>query len=298
MSAARLRSKERETTAESSFITNPQQQQQQTSRFIYIDYELDTSRHDTLHTISMKFGVSITDLKRLNNLQNDRDIYALKFIKIPIKPNSYQSELYASQLKYSDTVLTRLANGDFEPIDLVADQDSEEEHQHKLTATTSSSNQQNLIDLNENNSSESAEETSKLLGNTEKNSEGGGGGGGGGVGGNEQVKEARRFFRKFDNKLDVLISQNQEIINEVKSKHGEGDGNERLVPISNISYMVETRGRGDNNTNYSSSLFSINTRELLAIAICVVVVFPLIIFFYRYLYISEHDPAHKTSHSN
>lgn len=265
MCAARLRSKEREmlttTTTTTTSFTTPQP-----SSFIYIDYVLDTQT-DTLHTISMRFGVSIGDLKRLNSLQNDRDIFALKFVKIPIKPNSYQSELYASQLKYSDTILTRLSNGDFEPLvfeptstTVVVDSDDEP----RLPA-----NSQPLIDLGHNDSS--SEETSRLL--TSSNNP---------VSPSDQAREARKFLRKFDNQVDALISQNQEIITEVQSKH-------EPVAISNISYMVESRSRQSLSPSSSTSIFGMNVREIFVIGLIIVVVFPLIFLLYRYVYLSEHD---------
>lgn len=249
-------------TTTTSFITP----QPSSSSFIYIDYELDTQT-DTLHTISMRFGVSIGDLKRLNSLQTDRDIYALKFIKIPIKPNSYQSELYAAQLKYSDTILTRLSNGDFEPLvfdptstTVVVDSDDEPRQ---------SPNTQPLIDLGHNDSS--SEETSRLL--TSSNNP---------VSSSDQSREARKFLRKFDNQVDALISQNQEIITEVKSKH-------EPVTISNISYVVESRTRQALSPSSSTSIFGMNVREILVIGLIIVVVFPLIFLLYRYVYLSEHE---------
>jgi hypothetical protein len=60
-------------------------------RFIYIDYAL-TSDETTLQSVSMKFAVPIQDLRRINCLQNDRDMFALKTLKIPIKPNSVLAE--------------------------------------------------------------------------------------------------------------------------------------------------------------------------------------------------------------
>lgn len=270
MCAARLRSKERELATSSMTLTESQTASTSFNQFIYIDYELDT-KNDTLHTISLKFSVPISDLKRMNSLQNDRDIYALKYIKIPIKPNSYQSELYASQLKYSDTILTRLANGDFEPVLI----DVESPGSSQIDSDEEPRVNQQQKQQSEPN--ESGEETSKLLLSDSVTSKP-----------NNQTREARKYFRKFDNKLDALITQNQEIISEVRNKH-VSVGGEQFLPISNISYMVERNQARSSSSLGGTTFCSLTVRELLVIALLIVVIFPLVIFVYRYVYISEHD---------
>lgn len=243
--SARLRSKERETasTATTSF----------TNQFVYIEYEID-SANDTLQTLSIRFAVSISDLKRFNSIQNDRDIYALKFVKIPIRPNSYQSELYASQLKYSDTILTRLTNGDFEPL---------------VLTDVESVNGDEISSQEPNSDTNDDQESARLLADSRPS---------------RQAKEARNYFKKLDNKLESLITQNQEIISEVKNKHGAEA--ERLVPISNISYSVESRSRNLTNKN---SFFNFSVREILIIALLFVIIIPLVISIYRLIYISDNE---------
>lgn len=104
----------------------------QFAQFIYIDYLL--MKDDTLLSLSMKFGVSISDLKRLNVLQNDRDIYALKTLKIPIKQNSIHSERYAGQLKYSDTSVTRLNSNDRFDFEIENEAKSDDESANSQTS--------------------------------------------------------------------------------------------------------------------------------------------------------------------
>lgn len=96
----RLRSKERENSRDNMKGSALQQQ------FLYI--EIPISPTDTLLALSMKFGVSIVDLKRMNSLLNDRDMYALKSFMVPIKPNSLLAQEYAGQLKYGDPNMSRL----------------------------------------------------------------------------------------------------------------------------------------------------------------------------------------------
>lgn len=246
--SSRLRSKEREISSSAPNTPSP---------FVYIDYEFDT-KSETLHTISIKFGVSISDLKRFNSLQNDRDIYALKYLKIPIKPNSYQSELYASQLKYSETVLTRLTNGDFELIESLP----------ATTSTNSSSGMEaNSADVSE------TDDTSALLIEPAPAV-------------NHQSREAKKYLKRLDTKLESLISQNQEILTEVKNKHSNPT---ELFTISNISYSVEMPSRSSSSYLFKSSNFKPNTRDILILALLVLIILPTIIFIYRYVYINEHE---------
>ena len=98
----RLRSSERKAV----YSDNPNQQLQ--NQFIYI--EQPVNKEDTLIVFSMKFNVTIPELKRINSLLNDRDIYALSAIKIPIKPNSIFFHQFHDQLKYGDINMTRLTN--------------------------------------------------------------------------------------------------------------------------------------------------------------------------------------------
>lgn len=220
-------------------LKQPQQQQQ----FIYIDYKLDNT--DTLHAIAMKFGVLVSDLKRLNNLQNDRDIYALKSVKIPIKPNSYHSELYASQLKYSNTILTRLSNGDFE-----------------LLSSQVERKQASNVDES------SGDDTTALLVNSASQ---------------DQAREAKQYLRKFDTNVESLITQNKEVITFVINNHKAEF--EELVPISNISYSVESRYRSLKN----NALFNLSVQNTIIFAIMILIIFPLVIVIYRNIHVNESE---------
>ena len=75
-------------------------------QFAYIEVNINTD--DTLLSLSMKFNCTIPDLKRLNSLQNDRDMFALNSLKIPIKKHSSLAQKYENQLKYGDPNLSRL----------------------------------------------------------------------------------------------------------------------------------------------------------------------------------------------
>lgn len=72
----------------------------------YVKINID--KDDTLLSLSMKYNCTAIDIKRLNSLQNDRDMYALNSLKIPIKKYSVLAEKYESQLEYCDINLTRL----------------------------------------------------------------------------------------------------------------------------------------------------------------------------------------------
>lgn len=257
-------------------------------KFVYIDYVLTSE--DSLQSLSFKFGVPITDLKRINFLQNDRDIYALKSIKIPIKPFSLLAEQYANQLKYSDTNLNRLNDNslDFEthevnsnPADSeneVLNENSDSDHAMPQQSQTKivgyDTNNDLIAETDLMNSYMDANATTSLLANQETTFT------------NEsydkikkqQSKEAKKFFKKMDNEVKSLKTQNTELIANVQRAHSSDV--EQLIPISNISYSIESR---QNNFSSGKGLkMNLNVRDLLIIACLIVVFFPIAILIYEY----------------
>ncbi|XP_044735795.1 lysM and putative peptidoglycan-binding domain-containing protein 3 isoform X2 [Chrysoperla carnea] len=55
-----------------------------------INVEVDAD--DTLQAISLKFHCTIAELKRVNNILRDNEIYARRTIRVPIRPNSILTE--------------------------------------------------------------------------------------------------------------------------------------------------------------------------------------------------------------
>ena len=83
-------------------------------QFAYI--EIPITKDDTLLSLSVKFNCAIIDLKRLNSLQNDREMYALNSLKIPIRKHTILAQKYEADLKYGETNFSRLkTNIVFEP---------------------------------------------------------------------------------------------------------------------------------------------------------------------------------------
>ncbi|NWZ87351.1 LYSM3 protein, partial [Poecile atricapillus] len=56
----------------------------------------DIQEGDTLNAIALQFCCSVADIKRLNNLINDQDFFALRSIKIPVKKFSVLTETHMS----------------------------------------------------------------------------------------------------------------------------------------------------------------------------------------------------------
>ncbi|XP_040396090.1 lysM and putative peptidoglycan-binding domain-containing protein 3 isoform X2 [Cygnus olor] len=56
----------------------------------------DIQEGDTLNAIALQFCCSVADIKRVNNLINDQDFFALRSIKIPVKKFSVLTETHAS----------------------------------------------------------------------------------------------------------------------------------------------------------------------------------------------------------
>jgi LysM repeat protein len=55
--------------------------------------ECDIQPNDTLSNLALKYNLPLAELKRVNNIMKDSEFYALKRIKIPVKPSSFLREL-------------------------------------------------------------------------------------------------------------------------------------------------------------------------------------------------------------
>jgi len=55
--------------------------------------ETDIQPSDTLLSLSLKYNVPLAELKRVNNILSDAEFFALKRIKIPVRPTSLLNEL-------------------------------------------------------------------------------------------------------------------------------------------------------------------------------------------------------------
>lgn len=271
----RLSSKERK----SQYLDQNQQ-----SRFVYIDYVF--SKEDTLHSLSVKFSVNVSELKRINCLQNDRDIYALKALKIPIKPYSVLAQQFADQLKYTDSNLTRLNTNtldfDYETLTRVSSAaDSENELSDSGIQQASSNSNTHILGYSENK--EIIAETeffhvnddkSPLMEDTTISSNG--------LDAqkkysnkqyNKQYKEAKRYLKKMDNSLETLKIQKDELLTNVSK-------NEQLIPILDTIYSIENNRRGA----VKISNLNLSVRNLLIFACFIVIIFPLAFYIYEYYY--------------
>jgi hypothetical protein len=255
-------------------------------QYIYIEYLLDPSV-DSLHKLSMEFCVSITDLKRINSLQNDRDVYALKTVKIPVKPNSIHTEKYAGQLKYSDQIVSRLAAGSaplHQELDSTvnsngggsssanADSNDDEDRSASDDAayTVGRGRDGALMAESEFTTEES---TALLLDSNEHDRMP-----------RATAKETKKYFKKIDTNLKSLKNQNNELITGIMSN------TEQLVPIQTCSYMVE-REQYLNESNRHKGLINVNVRHILIWACIIAIIAPIFVILYRYIYITEHTGA-------
>lgn len=55
--------------------------------------ECDIQPSDTLHSLSLKYNVQLSELKRVNNILQDSEFFALKRIKIPVKTASLLTDI-------------------------------------------------------------------------------------------------------------------------------------------------------------------------------------------------------------
>ncbi|KAM8891597.1 lysM and putative peptidoglycan-binding domain-containing protein 4 isoform 1-T2 [Spinachia spinachia] len=52
---------------------------------------------DNLNKLALQYGCKVADIKRVNNLMREQDLFALKSIKIPVRKHSFLTEMHVSQ---------------------------------------------------------------------------------------------------------------------------------------------------------------------------------------------------------
>lgn len=70
-----------------------QEQEQDRLRNVQL-LERDVLDGDNLNKLALQYGCKVADIKRVNNLMQEQDLFALKSIKIPIKKHSLLTETY------------------------------------------------------------------------------------------------------------------------------------------------------------------------------------------------------------
>lgn len=65
--------------------------------------EIEVKSGDTLQSLALKFNVPLSELKRINNIFSQNEFFALKKIKVPVKPLSFLSEQLEPEINKNDT---------------------------------------------------------------------------------------------------------------------------------------------------------------------------------------------------
>lgn len=73
-----------------------------------------------------------------------------------------------------------------------------------------------------------------------------------------------------------------------------------LIPISNISYSVESRfNKTSNGTRDGSGYFNLNVRDTLIIACFIIILFPVVLFVYEFFYANNNSGnLNNLNHAN
>ncbi|XP_041650587.1 lysM and putative peptidoglycan-binding domain-containing protein 4 [Cheilinus undulatus] len=70
------------------------EQDQDSQRNIQL-LEREVSDGDNLNKLALQYGCKVADIKRINNLMQEQDLFGLKSIKIPVQKHSFLTEGYA-----------------------------------------------------------------------------------------------------------------------------------------------------------------------------------------------------------
>jgi LysM repeat protein len=150
--------------------------------------EIPIESTDTLQGLSLKFGCSISQIKRLNNFAIDRDLYALTIVKIPIIEYSTQWALYEKDIK-------RVHINDLFLLNTKIQSNELEEKDKEIYAN--SDNDDNIIN------EEGDDVLKPLIGNSSIDSSS-----------NQQKREAILFFKNIDKDSETQVNNQQKILLE------------------------------------------------------------------------------------
>ncbi|XP_029008577.1 lysM and putative peptidoglycan-binding domain-containing protein 4 [Betta splendens] len=64
--------------------------------------EREVLEGDTLNKLALQYGCKVADIKRVNNLMQEQDLFALKSVKIPIQKHSFLMETFTDLNKPQD----------------------------------------------------------------------------------------------------------------------------------------------------------------------------------------------------
>jgi len=56
----------------------------------FVEKEIESN--DTLHSIALRYGCKVSEIKRINNLINDQEFYGLRRVKVPVREHSHAKE--------------------------------------------------------------------------------------------------------------------------------------------------------------------------------------------------------------
>jgi LysM repeat protein len=221
-------------------IRDPSPQSNLNDKDILTFIDLPIEKTDTLQGLSLKYGCTVSQIKRLNNLAVDRDLYALSKCKIPIKEYSVQSTLYEKDLQrvhINDLFWLnnkKLVDNDLQT-EVYATSDSDETAHTTTVVVDDDDDKKPLLEDNI---------------PTSKN-------------GKVQKREALLFFKNIDKDLETIrASTNQQKI--MLETTVLNDGSDMLEHAQNIQP--------------DSSLC--NCKEVTIIGFIVLIVIPLVIFVY------------------
>ncbi|XP_061630110.1 lysM and putative peptidoglycan-binding domain-containing protein 4 [Phyllopteryx taeniolatus] len=95
--------------------------------------ERDVLDGDNLNKLALQYGCKVADIKRVNNLIQEQDLFALKCIKIPVPKHSFLTESHADPSDYLEEMPVRDQPHRHQVMDFCTEVDNDKE---KLIPTT------------------------------------------------------------------------------------------------------------------------------------------------------------------
>lgn len=224
--------------------------------------EAEVQPGDTLASLSLKYNIPVSELKRVNNIVSENHFYALKRIKIPVKAASLLTEILPSVHEAKGE--SKLDNGWYvrevpSPIQTGGTSST-------VPSTPPSDGEHEIVVLN----GDISEYRNKDLRHPE---------------GSKQTKKAKKFLRNVDKDL-ARIKERLDV--EEDDEENEVDANEALMTIQTNSESGAKYGFVDSIRDSKSRTACC----LFIVIISVVVIFILIFAHEEFGVIEKHHPSH------
>ena len=202
--------------------------------------EIDFPPDTTLASLALRYNVPLAELKRVNNILSEKEIFAHSKVKIPVMPDSYRSELLGQQ-----TGIKRGASGvDEQQQQWITDDLVQVEQNMALNSSpvlSESSETAEVFLSNRTSPQEQQANKAASVGNASSH----------------QARKARKLLRAMDRDLEGIRKKNEALLTRSRSRTGDLDMVDDLLLGGRGSLMSNSRNPASSRALCICCLFAV-----------------------------------------